>query len=42
MFEVALELVAQGLLTQLPASLLTAGATVFCTWVVRRWRKPKD
>ncbi|MFB6772820.1 hypothetical protein [Streptomyces sp. NPDC056337] len=41
MFGAALDLLAQGLLTQLPASLITVGATALCTWAVRR-KKPED
>ncbi|MFB6679899.1 hypothetical protein ACFCWG_47485 [Streptomyces sp. NPDC056390] len=42
MYEAALDLLAQGLLTQLPASLITVAATAFCTWMVRRKRKPEE
>lgn len=42
MLDTALSLLAEGLLTQLPASLLTAAATTFCIWMVRRRRKPRE
>lgn len=41
MLETALELVVEGLLTQLPASLLTAAATGLCVWLIRRRQKPR-
>ncbi len=41
MFDASISLLVAGLLTQLPASLLTAAATAFCAWAVRRRRKPR-
>ncbi|MEU9181808.1 hypothetical protein AB0C90_34215 [Streptomyces sp. NPDC048550] len=38
MIDTALTLVVQGLLTQLPASLLTAAITALAIWGVRKWR----
>lgn len=38
MLDAALTLMAQGLLTQLPASLITAAFTALAVWGVRRWR----
>ncbi|MEU1867869.1 hypothetical protein [Streptomyces gardneri] len=35
----ALDLLAQGLLTELPSSLITAAATAFVIWAFRRYRK---
>ncbi|MFD6230525.1 hypothetical protein ACFWFZ_27225 [Streptomyces sp. NPDC060232] len=37
MIDAALALVAQGLLTELPASLITAACTAFAVWGVRKW-----
>lgn len=42
MLDTALSLLAEGLLTQLPASLLTAAATALCAWAIRRSRKPRE
>lgn len=39
MLNKALNQVAEGLLTQLPASLLTAGITALAVWGVRKWRE---
>jgi hypothetical protein len=39
MLDTALNLMAQGLLTQLPASLITAAVTACTIWALRRWRK---
>ncbi|GHE00358.1 hypothetical protein [Streptomyces alanosinicus] len=39
MLDNALALVAEGLLTQLPASLLTAAVTALAVWGVRKCRK---
>lgn len=39
MLNTALTLVAEGLLTQLPASLLTAALTALAVWGVRKWRE---
>lgn len=41
MVDTAFGLLAQGLLTQLPASLVTVAATAFCTWIVRKRKKPE-
>ncbi|MFF1344072.1 hypothetical protein ACFVYT_40735 [Streptomyces sp. NPDC058290] len=37
MIDAALTLVVQGLLTQLPASLITAACTALGVWGVRKW-----
>ncbi|MFJ7990504.1 hypothetical protein [Streptomyces sp. NPDC096351] len=37
--ETALDLLAQGLLTELPASLVTAAVTALAIWAFRRYRK---
>ncbi|MFD7570228.1 hypothetical protein ACFV6U_06835 [Streptomyces sp. NPDC059810] len=37
--ETALDLFAQGLLTELPASLITAVVTALAVWAFRRYRK---
>jgi mannose/fructose/N-acetylgalactosamine-specific phosphotransferase system component IID len=42
MFEATLNLLIQGLLTQLPASLITAAITALCAWAARRKRKPES
>jgi hypothetical protein len=42
MLEASMELLAEGLLTQLPASLLTAAATALCAWTIGRRRKSRD
>ncbi|MEU9126106.1 hypothetical protein AB0C96_40925 [Streptomyces sp. NPDC048506] len=42
MLDTALDLLAQGLLTQLPASVITAVVTALGARVIRRRRKPED
>lgn len=42
MLDTALNLMAQGLLTQLPASLITAVLTAFAAWAARRGRGKGD
>ncbi|MER7512153.1 hypothetical protein ACFZBM_32605 [Streptomyces lavendulae] len=37
MIDTALTLVVQGLLTELPASLITAACTALAVWGVRKW-----
>ncbi|MFJ7067926.1 hypothetical protein [Streptomyces sp. NPDC101115] len=39
MFDTALDLLAQGLLTELPSSLITAAITAAVIWAFRRYRK---
>ncbi|MFF5447132.1 hypothetical protein [Streptomyces sp. NPDC012888] len=42
MIDAALTLVVQGLLTELPASLITAVCTALTVWGVRKWGAPRD
>jgi hypothetical protein len=42
MLDTALSLLAEGLLTQLPANLLAAAATALCVWAINKRRKPKE
>ncbi|MFJ7306137.1 hypothetical protein [Streptomyces sp. NPDC099088] len=42
MLDTALNQLAQGLLMQLLASLITAAATALTTWASRKRRKPKE
>ncbi|GGU51688.1 hypothetical protein [Streptomyces violascens] len=37
MIDTALTLAVQGLLTELPASLITAAYTAIAVWAVRKW-----
>ncbi|MFF5924149.1 hypothetical protein ACFY8C_38365 [Streptomyces flavochromogenes] len=38
----ALDLIAQGLLSELPSSLITAAVTALAVWAARRYRKRDD
>ncbi|MFE5515858.1 hypothetical protein ACFQ9J_35585 [Streptomyces sp. NPDC056529] len=38
----AFDLIAQGLLSELPAALITAAVTALVVWAVRRYRKRDD
>ncbi|WP_159041907.1 hypothetical protein [Streptomyces aureus] len=38
----ALDLIAQGLLSELPSALITAAVTALAVWAVRRYRKGGD
>lgn len=42
MLETALHMIVEGLLTELPASLITAALVAACAWVIRRKRKSVD
>ncbi|MFD3680089.1 hypothetical protein [Streptomyces sp. NPDC058613] len=37
MIDAALPLIVEGLLTELPASLITAACTALAVWAVRKW-----
>ncbi|MGA4980063.1 hypothetical protein [Streptomyces cinereoruber] len=38
----ALDLIAQGLLSELPSALITAAVTALVVWALRRYRKGGD
>ncbi|GAA2426489.1 hypothetical protein GCM10010255_81050 [Streptomyces coeruleofuscus] len=42
MFDIALKLLAQGLLTELPAALLTSAITALAAWAIGKRRKQGD
>lgn len=42
LFDTALNLLTQGLLTQLPAGLITAALTGFVAWAIGKRRNPGD
>jgi ABC-type Co2+ transport system permease subunit len=42
MFDSALKLLAQGLLTELPTALLTAAITALAAWAIDKRRKQGD
>ncbi|MFJ3723908.1 hypothetical protein ACIPYQ_15220 [Streptomyces sp. NPDC090045] len=42
MIDAVLTLVVRGLLTELPASLITAACTALAVWGVRKWGAQRD